>query len=250
MISDAPQYNADSIAAHLAEVQARIIRASQEASFTHEVALVAVSKFHPAQAVYAATLAGQTVFGENYVQEALAKQEDTVLLCQKAPQEPPHWHFLGHIQSRKAKDVVGRFDLIHSVDSEKLARLLDSAATQKNIRQNVLIQVNIGAETQKSGVSIANLPSLAHTILQCPHLNLQGLMCLPPVFDAGLAARPYFALLRSLRNELEQQFSCHLPHLSMGMSGDLEAAILEGATLVRVGTDIFGQRQSVSVCTP
>ncbi len=235
--------DAKNIAAGLAQVQARITKATQEAGFEHDVALVAVSKFHDAEAVMAASLAGQMLFGESYVQEALAKQENIRHLWQEEQNKALlQWHFLGHLQSRKAKDVVGRFDLIHSVDSEKLARLLETEAAKKNIRQAVLIQVNIGEEEQKSGISRKDLSQLAHYILQCPHLELQGLMCLPPVFDAGLAARPHFALLRSLRDALQQEFSCCLPHLSMGMSGDLEAAILEGATLVRVGTDIFGHR--------
>ncbi len=233
------------IATNLTQVQQRMAKAQQEAALAQTVSLVAVSKFHCADAVYAAALAGQNIFGENYVQEAVAKQETIATRWQQEQTSAaPRWHFLGHIQSRKAKEVVGRFDLIHSLDSEKLAHLLNAAAKDKNIRQQVLIQVNIGEETQKSGVAMADLPTLAHAVLQCPHLHLQGLMCLPPVFDAGLAARPYFALLRRLRDELEQKFSCHLPHLSMGMSGDLEAAILEGATFVRIGTDIFGQRQN------
>ncbi len=230
------------IAHNLAKVQERIARAAQEAGTTPPT-LVAVSKLHPAEAVQAAALGGQVDFGENYVQEALAKQHE---LSQNYAQNALRWHFTGHIQSRKAKDVVGHFDLIHTVDSEKLARILNDCAAQKNITQALLIQVNIGNEEQKSGISPESLPKLTEYILQCPHLELQGLMCLPPVFDAGLAARPHFAFLRELREQLAQNFgpSCAsaLKHLSMGMSGDLEAAILEGATLVRVGTDIFGTR--------
>ncbi len=204
------------------------------------LSLVAISKLQPAEAVQYAALAGQVDFGENYVQEALAKQES---LAEVLSQKNVRWHFTGHIQSRKAKEVVGRFDLIHTVDSEKLARILEQCAAEKNLRQAILIQVNVGEEEQKSGVSREKLSELTQYILQCPHLELQGLMCLPPVFDAGMAARPHFALLRQLREDLCKEFAgLSLPHLSMGMSGDLEAAILEGATLVRVGTDIFGAR--------
>ncbi len=229
------------IANGLFQIQERIAKALDSADLEHDVSLVAVSKFHNINAIEQAALCGQVLFGESYVQEALEKQEQ----WKKKSLPLIKWHFIGHIQSRKAKDVVGRFDLIHSVDSQKIAHLLNAKAKEKNICQAVLIQVNIGAEEQKSGVSLDQLSDLTKYILQCKHLNLQGLMCLPPVFDAGLAARPYFALLRNLRNELEQEFSCNLPHLSMGMSGDLEAAIFEGATLVRVGTDIFGNRSQI-----
>ncbi len=229
-----------SIQQGLSHVRQRIATALKEAQRPeHSLSLIAISKLHPAEAVHYAALGGQVDFGENYVQEALAKQDE---LTEKFVQQNLCWHFTGHIQSRKAKDVVGRFTLIHTVDSEKLARILNQCAAQKNIRQAILIQVNVGNEEQKSGISPAELPALTKFILSCPHLELQGLMCLPPVFDAGLAARPHFALLRNLRDILCKEFHCSLPHLSMGMSGDLEAAILEGATLVRVGTDIFGAR--------
>ncbi len=233
---------ATAITKGLATVQERIAKALQEAGREpHSLSLVAISKLQPAEAVQCAALAGQSCFGENYVQEALAKQ-DIITALQDGVSLPLQWHFTGHIQSRKAKDVVGRFDLIHTVDSEKLARIIDQCAAQKNIRQAILIQVNVGEEEQKSGISPKDLPALTKYILSCPNLELQGLMCLPPVFDAGLAARPHFALLRHLRAELQDMYGVELPHLSMGMSGDLEAAILEGATLVRVGTDIFGAR--------
>ncbi len=236
-------FSAAHIKSGLAAVQARIAKAVQEADRVQPPTLVAISKLHPAEAVHHAALAGQVDFGENYVQEALAKQNS---LHETYAQKALRWHFTGHIQSRKAKDVVGRFDLIHTVDSKKLARILNESAKQKNITQAILIQVNIGDEEQKSGIATHELLKLAEYILQCPNLELQGLMCLPPVFDAGLAARPHFAHLRQLRDDLIMTFGQEsvgqLQHLSMGMSGDLEAAILEGATLVRVGTDIFGSR--------
>ncbi len=231
---------AQAISTGLAHIQKRIDAALLEAKREpSSLTLVAISKLQPAEAVHCAALAGQVHFGENYVQEALAKQD---ALAHMPNPTSLQWHFTGHIQSRKAKDVVGRFGLIHTVDSEKLARIIDQCAAQKNIRQSILIQVNVGEEEQKSGITPKDLPALTQYILSCPNLELQGLMCLPPVFDAGLAARPHFAFLHSLRQELNQAFNINLPHLSMGMSGDLEAAILEGATLVRVGTDIFGAR--------
>ncbi len=223
------------IAHGLAHVQERMHKAMQEAQRTDEVTLVAISKLQSAEAIRAAADSGQMHFGENYVQEALAKQDELHDLSVQ-------WHFTGHIQSRKAKDVVGRFGLIHTVDSEKLALLIEQHATKIDIIQPVLIQVNVGSEAQKSGVAIKDLPNLAEKISMRTHLDLQGLMCLPPVFDAGLAARPHFELLRTLRDDLASKLGCALPHLSMGMSGDMEAAIFEGATIVRVGTDIFGSR--------
>ncbi len=220
-------------------VHTRIRTAMETANRTDNVRLVAISKFQPTEAIHYAALCGHVDFGENYLQEALEKQHT---LQQNTNTPPLYWHFTGHIQSRKAKDIVGRFHLIHSLDSIKLANTIQKAAAQQNIQQAVLIQVNIGDETQKSGIHTSQVLSLAQHLTKCPNIQLQGLMCLPPVFDAGLAARPWFAQLRQLKEEIAENIQRPLPHLSMGMSGDLEAAILEGATLVRIGTDIFGHR--------
>ncbi len=225
------------IAKGLANVHERMHKAMQDAGRTDDITLIAISKLQSADAIQEAAFCGQMHFGENYLQEATAKQE----LLTNHPSSL-FWHFTGHIQSRKAKDVVGRFGLIHTVDSEKLAQMLEQHAAKLSIIQPVLIQVNIGSEAQKSGIAIKDLAHLAEKIIKCPHLELQGLMCLPPVFDAGMAARPYFEHLRILRDNLNKEFALNLPHLSMGMSGDMEAAIWEGATLLRVGTDIFGHR--------
>ncbi len=227
------------LAFNLLGVQGRMDKAMDTAERKGAIDLVAVSKWHSADSIATLAALGHKHFGESYVQEALEKQEKL--------QGHPHtkqciWHFVGHIQSRKAKDVVGKFDLIHSVDSEKLALLLQKFAAEKDIVQKILVQVNIGNEPQKSGVKIKELLPLAIRIAECKNLQLQGLMCLPPVFDAGLHARPHFALLRRLRNTLQDELGIPLPHLSMGMSGDLEAAVMEGSTMVRVGTDIFGPR--------
>ncbi len=234
------------LANNLYRIQERVAAAVHNAHRSDPPTLVAISKLQPLHSLCQVATAGQVDFGENYVQEACGKQDAWSALNEKDPTSPSmkkiRWHFTGHIQSRKAKDIVGRFQLIHSVDSEKLATALNRYAAEKNLCQAVLIQVNVGEEEQKAGVMPEALPKLTSMVATCPHLDLQGFMCLPPVFDAGLAARPHFALLR----ELCQNMRCHvglaLPHLSMGMSGDLEAAILEGATLVRVGTDIFGAR--------
>ena len=208
-----------------------------------DVTLIAVSKLHPAGDVAAVAAAGQVDFGENYVQEALQKREDLAADAGSAALAAGiRWHMIGHVQSRKAAQVAGRFALVHTVDSRKLAETLDKHAAALGVVQPVLIQVNIGAEAQKSGVMAADLPALAEAVQTLPHLELQGLMCLPPVFDNGPLARPHFAHLRELRDGLRPLTGLPLPHLSMGMSGDFEEAVLEGATLVRVGTDIFGPR--------
>lgn len=198
------------------------------------VRLVAVSKFHPARAVAELAALGQRDFGENYVQEARSKQEALAGL-------PLRWHAIGALQTNKARDVAGRFDLIHSLDSERLADALARRLTPE-ARQRVLIQVNIGSEPQKAGVEAQSLPALVEHVLTLPALHLCGLMCLPPCCGEGEAARPYFARLRELRDETQRRFGVELPHLSMGMSGDYRQAVAEGATLVRVGTDIFGPR--------
>ena len=201
-----------------------------------EVRLVAVSKFQPERAIREAALAGQTAFGENYVQEANAKQT-----AFSDFEKQLEWHMIGHVQSRKARDVAGRYALIHSLDSTRLADALErhlEAASQK-----VLIEVNIGEESQKTGIMPQEAGSLArHVLEKCPHLALNGLMCMAPVYDAGEQARPYFRALRELRDRLEREIGHELPELSMGMSGDFCAAIAEGATIVRIGTGIFGPR--------
>ena len=198
-----------------------------------DVALIAVSKLHPAADVAAVARAGQVDFGENYVQEALQKPA-----CRNV-----RWHMIGHVQSRKAAQVAGAFALIHTLDSRKLADGLERRLAVLEARQPVLMEVNVAAEPQKSGIMAEDLPVLADYIVEnCPHLELRGLMCLPPVFDAGEAARPHFARLRVLCEELRARLGLPLPELSMGMSGDFEAAVAEGATLVRIGTDIFGPR--------
>ena len=208
------------------------------------VRLIAVSKLHPAASLAEVAAAGQIDFGENYVQEALQKRQDlladpaTSALCAGI-----RWHMIGHVQSRKAPLVAGAFSLVHTLDSRKLADAIERRLAENNQRQPVLFEVNVGGESQKSGVMTVDLLELADYVLEsCPHLVVQGVMCLPPVFDAGDAARPHFALLRELRDSLRTRLGLPLPELSMGMSGDFEGAVAEGATMVRIGTDIFGPR--------
>lgn len=225
------------LAERYAQVEEQVARACSAAGRRREdVRLVAVSKFHPAGDIRALAGLGQIDFGENYVQEAEAKKEYFAALRPDLV-----WHMIGHVQSRKAGQVAGRYALIHTVDTVKLANGLERRLNDGI--QDVLIEVNIGEEPQKSGVMPENLPELAgHMLSSCPHLALLGLMCLPPVFDSGDAARPYFARLRRLRDDLEVRLGRKLPQLSMGMSGDFAGAIAEGATIVRIGTSIFGPR--------
>jgi len=203
-----------------------------------DIRLVAVSKTMPADAVVEAAAAGLADFGENYIQEA---REKTASLARY----PLTWHFIGHLQSNKAKYAVRMFDLIHSVDSFKLAGELDKYAKKIGKRQAVLIQVNVAREDSKSGVYVEDTLTLLRQIGELGNLSVRGLMTMPPYFNAPEKVRPYFAALRELRDRITKE---NLPdicmeELSMGMTGDFEAAIQEGATIVRVGTAIFGDRQ-------
>ena len=205
-----------------------------------DVLLVAVSKFHPAADIAAVAAAGQKDFGENYVQEALEKRAE---LADDPAAAHIRWHMIGHVQSRKAAQVAGAFVLIHTLDSVRLADALERRLAVTGALQPVLMEINIGAEPQKAGVMPEEAEALgAHVLAACPHLEVRGLMCLPPVFDAGDAARPYFARLRRLGEDLRSNLGIAMPELSMGMSGDFAAAVAEGATIVRIGTDIFGPR--------
>ncbi|HKI80377.1 MAG TPA: YggS family pyridoxal phosphate-dependent enzyme [Pseudodesulfovibrio sp.] len=200
-----------------------------------DVTLVAVSKLHPASDIRDLAGTGQTEFGENYVQEALAKQEALAGL-------DVNWHFIGGLQSNKAKYVAGKFALVHSVDSSKLAQALHKKAVSLGTVQDILIQVNIAGETQKSGIMVEKLPETAEAVQGMEGLRLVGLMTMPPFFDDPERARPVFARLRELRDGLQTRLGTSLPHLSMGMTGDFVPAVQEGATLVRIGTRIFGTR--------
>jgi pyridoxal phosphate enzyme (YggS family) len=202
-----------------------------------EVQLVAVSKTKPKEQVIEAFDAGVTVFGENYVQEAREKFNALYTY-------PISWHFIGHLQTNKAKYVVKIFDLIHSVDSYRLAKELDKQARKNNKIQKILVQVNIAEEDSKSGVQTQDTLALIREISLLENLSVKGLMTMPPYFNAPEKARPFFKALRHLRNDIR---SAHIPgvsmnELSMGMTGDFEVAIQEGATIVRIGTAIFGER--------
>lgn len=226
----------DLAASRLARVRERIASACAACGRDPAtVTLVAVSKLHDAAEVAALAACGQRLFGESYIQEALPKME--------AAPAGLTWHFIGHLQRNKAKLAVGRFACIHTLDNVELARVLQKRNREAGLTQEVCLQVNVAGETQKSGVSPDALPELAETVAAMPELALTGLMVIPPVFDDPEGARPAFAALRELRDALATRLGAPLPMLSMGMSGDFEAAIMEGATHVRVGTDLFGPRQ-------
>ncbi|HEX8153738.1 MAG TPA: YggS family pyridoxal phosphate-dependent enzyme [Thermoanaerobaculia bacterium] len=219
---------ADEVRANVAEVEARVRAACARAQRAREdVLLVAVTKTFPSADVEHAIAAGITDVGENRVQEAREKKPGVASSAQ--------WHLIGHLQSNKAKDAVRLFDVIQSIDSASLAERIAKAAAAEGKRQQVLLQVNIGREAQKSGLDPSETAIVARDVMKLPSLDVRGLMAIPPAGDAE-ATRPYFRELRALRDELG------LVHLSMGMSDDFEVAIEEGSTMVRVGRAIFGSR--------
>jgi hypothetical protein len=223
----------------LEQVRERIRRAAESCGRdAGSVRLVAVSKTVAADTVREAIEAGVTILGENYVQEARDKFKALV-------QYPVSWHFIGHLQSNKAKYAVRLFDLIHSVDSLKLARELNKQAAKVDKVQQILVQVNISGEDTKSGISADEAPGLIAEIGRLKNIAVKGLMTMPPYFYQPEKVRPFFADLRQLRDRIKAQSppEVSLDELSMGMTGDFEVAIKEGATLVRIGTAIFGERQ-------
>jgi len=226
------------IAANLAAIRSRIADAARRAGRRPEdVRLVAVSKTFGPDHVRAAWGVGQRDFGENKVQEALQKLEATADI-------EIRWHLIGHLQSNKARKAATAFAAIHSVDSMDLLRRIDEAAVEQQASPDVLIQVDLAGEETKHGVPEADVASIVQAALSCRAARLCGLMLLPPWFDDAEQARPYFARLRRLRDRLVADGvpAAHLADLSMGMSHDFEVAIQEGATLVRIGTAIFGKR--------
>ncbi len=225
------------IAGNLALINARIRAAAVQAGRDPDsVRLVAVSKTRPAADIVAAFQAGQTVFGENYVQELAPKLAEV--------HEAVQWHVIGHLQSNKVKYIAGQVALIHSVDRISLATEIDRQWGKLGKSCDVLIQVNISGEKTKSGTTEAGAIQLVRESALLPNIRVRGLMTMPPFFDDPEAARPCFAELRRLSEAIaaERITGVDMTELSMGMSGDFEAAIQEGATLVRVGTAIFGTR--------
>ena len=225
---------------NLAEVIGRIERAANKSGrSSKDVKLVAVSKTHPADVLRQAIAAGASVFGENKVREAEEKIE--VL-----GRENLEWHLIGHLQSNKARKAVKLFDVIHTLDSIELATRLERICIEEKRRNlSVLIEVDLAGEETKNGIAENHLPQLVEFLKTCERLRFDGLMIIPPFFAEAEKVRPFFKRLREIRDEV-------LPNgeLSMGMSHDFEVAIEEGATIVRVGTAIFGQREILSADKP
>jgi pyridoxal phosphate enzyme (YggS family) len=199
------------------------------------IRLIAVTKTVAIERIREAIAAGATIFGENYVQEARHKIDEI-------GHTGLQWHFIGHLQTNKAHYAVRLFDLIHAVDSIKLARELDKRAAAKGTVVDCLIEVNLSQEESKFGITEEKARELAHEMRDLKNISLKGLMTMPPYFDDPELARPYFIALRKLQEKIAQD-ATPLPELSMGMSTDFEVAIEEGATMVRVGRAIFGERR-------
>lgn len=224
-----------SIAERWAQIRARVDAACERAGRAPaEVTIVAVSKTHPAAAVREALAAGATDFGENYAQELVEKRAEL------RDATGVRWHFIGRLQRNKAKLVAGQVALVHAVDTVELAQELAKRAA--GVLQPVLLSVNVAGEETKGGVSAAQAVALARGVSTTPGIRLDGLMTMPPPAEDPEASRPAFVALRTLRDQLADALGAPLPVLSMGMSGDFEVAIACGATHVRIGTAIFGDR--------
>ena len=220
---------------NIAQLLSRVRCSAEKSQFSNsDILVVAVSKTRPASHIRWAYESGLSHFGENYLQEALSKIDELKDL-------PLCWHFIGPIQSNKTLSIAEHFDWVHSVDREKVARRLSDQRSPHKSPLQVCLQVNVSGEDSKSGVTLAALPDLARTVLALPGLNLRGLMAIPAAGSDEKQQRQDFAAMRAALSEL-QALAPGLDTLSMGMSADLEAAIAEGATLVRVGTALFGPR--------
>ncbi len=227
----------------LQNIQQRIAAACEKAGRdSATVTLVAVSKTHPPEVVNELARLGVRDFGENKVQEAKAK----IPLCSGNLK----WHGIGHIQTNKVRDAVRLFEMIHSVDSLRLAQELEKHASLQSRRLSVLLEVNVSGEKSKFGLQPEEVVEVALGVNQLSHLELHGLMTMAPYAKESEKSRPFFRHLVQLKNKIEQKLGASLPDLSMGMSGDFEVGIEEGATLVRIGTALFGERKSTGFRSP
>lgn len=227
-----------SIAENLERVREQIVRAATKVGRKQDdIELVAITKTHPAEEVREAIEAGQTSFGESRVQEARAK----------IPELPSNlrWHFVGHLQKNKIRHALSLFERIHSVDSLALAQDVNRIAQDEGLHPRVLLEINMAGEGSKFGFAPNKLVEQMEELLALPRLSIEGLMCIPPIADEPEESRKYFVQLRHLRDRLQTEFRVDLTQLSMGMTQDFEVAVEEGATLVRVGTAIFGERERV-----
>jgi pyridoxal phosphate enzyme (YggS family) len=224
-----------SIAENLERVREQITQAAAKAGrAVNEIELVAITKTHPAEKVREAVEAGHSVFGESRVQEARAK----------IPELPSNlrWHFVGHLQKNKIRHALPLFELFHGVDSLALAQEMNRIAAEDGERPRLLLEVNVAGEGSKFGFKAETLRAEIGSLLALPRLLIEGLMCIPPLAEEAEVSRKFFVQLRELRDSLEKEFDVTFPHLSMGMTQDFSIAVEEGATLVRVGTAIFGER--------
>jgi pyridoxal phosphate enzyme (YggS family) len=224
-----------SIAENLERVREQIAQAAAKVGRSvDDVQFVAISKTHDAGKVREAIDAGQDLFGESRVQEARVK----------IPELPSRvrWHFVGHLQKNKIRHALALFELIHSVDSLALAKEINRIAEEEGLHPRVLLEVNVAGEGSKFGFSPEKLRAETESLLGLPRLSILGLMCIPPISDAPEASRKHFIELRQLRDRLQTEFHVDLAQLSMGMTQDYGVGVEEGATLVRVGTAIFGER--------
>lgn len=221
------------------EVRGRICAACARAGRSpDDVEIIAVTKTHGADVVNEAWDAGLRIVGENKVQEAAWKKPASVT--------GPQWHLIGHLQSNKVRHALELFDFIHSVDSAKLADRINFIADDMGAQPHVLLEVNVSGEKSKSGMRPEDVrPTLEHIAVECPRVTVEGLMTMAPFSENPEDARPYFRRLRELRDGLQDSLGIGLPRLSMGMSGDYEVAVEEGATWVRLGTVLFGERPKV-----
>lgn len=229
-----------SIKENLTRVRAQIASAAARAGKKAEaITLIAVSKHIPAELIMEAARCGQTMFGENYVQEA--QNKFTAIRLTTTP--PVSCHLIGHLQSNKVKAALETFQSIQTIDSFKLANILEKKLAYRQWELPVLIQINAGNEPQKHGIAPEQAADIIHRISGCRHLKIKGLMTMPPLADKAEESRPYFRKIRHLADDLRGKGLLHDPiELSMGMSDDFEVAIEEGATIVRVGSAIFGHR--------
>jgi pyridoxal phosphate enzyme (YggS family) len=224
-----------SITENLDRVREQIAAAAAKASRSaNDVELVAISKAHPVEMVREAIEAGQSLFGESRVQEARTKIPDLPSNIR--------WHFVGHLQKNKVRQALPLFEMIHSVDSLALAQDINRIAEEEGSFPRVLLEVNVAGEGSKFGFSSDQLRQQIGALLALPRLSIEGLMCIPPLVTESEDSRKFFVEVRELRDSLEKEFSLKLPQLSMGMTQDFSIGIEEGATLVRVGTAIFGER--------
>jgi pyridoxal phosphate enzyme (YggS family) len=224
-----------SIAENLERVRKQIAQAAAKSGRSvDDVDLVAISKTHAAEKVREAIEAGQALFGESRVQEARIKIPDLP--------SSTRWHFVGHLQKNKIRHSLPLFELIHSVDSLALAQDINRIAEEDGLHPRVLLEVNVAGEGSKFGFDPEKLRAELESLLALPRLSILGLMCIPPIADEAEASRKYFVALRELRDRVQTEFHVDLAQLSMGMTQDYAVAVEEGATLVRVGTAIFGER--------